>query len=65
MEILKANNQDCDSQTEGKDNTMNYSSYDWPEVHSWISKQSRRNCLSDIYHTVNDATFLVTFFPSK
>lgn len=30
MEILKVNNQDYDSQ-KGKDNTMNYSSYDWPE----------------------------------
>lgn len=34
-------------------------------VYSWISKQSWRNCLSDMYHTVDNATFSVTFFPSK
>lgn len=31
MEILKVNKQDYDNQKKGKDNTMNYSSYDWPE----------------------------------
>lgn len=32
MEIYKVNNWDYDSQKEGMDKTMYYSSYDWPEV---------------------------------